>query len=113
MNLHKRSAEHSSAALSMTSTSSMTCGSRIGDSLSLKLMPKRGEQIDVLPQELMKKYIAYARKYVKPQLTQDAAQVVQEFFIELRQNRGCDISPVTTRQLESLIRFRVTRCGIF
>ena len=66
-----------------------------------------------MPPELMKKYIAYARQYVKPQLSHEAAEVIQQFYIELRQNHhGADGTPVTTRQLESLIRLSQARAKL-
>lgn len=65
-----------------------------------------GEQLDLLPHVLLRKYIAYARKYVaSPRLSAQAAQVLQHFYLELRrQHQTQDTTPVTTRQLESLIR---------
>ena len=70
----------------------------------LKVPP--GEHIDVLPHVLFRKYIAYARKYVPtPKISADGATVLQQFYLELRkQHQTCDSTPVTTRQLESLIR---------
>lgn len=65
-----------------------------------------GEPIDLLPHVLLRKYIAYARKYVpSPRLSSAAAKVLQHFYLELRrQHQTMDATPVTTRQLESLIR---------
>lgn len=78
----------------------------ISDTLSSKLVPKPEEVLDLLPRDLMKKYIAYARKYVKPKLTPEAAGVIQEFYLELRANyQSSDATPITTRQLESMIRY--------
>lgn len=43
-------------------------------------------------------------------LTSDAAQVLQEFYLELRrQHHNKDSTPITTRQLESLIRLTEAR----
>ena len=48
----------------------------------------------------MKKYIAYARKYVHPKLNPDACKIVQDFYIQLRENhQRSDATPMTTRQL--------------
>lgn len=65
-----------------------------------------GEKVDLLPHVLLRKYIAYARKYVPtPCLSAAAAKVLQHFYLELRrQHQTQDATPVTTRQLESLIR---------
>lgn len=64
-----------------------------------------GERIDPIPPCLLRKYISYARQYVHPSLSGEAAQVIQEFYLLLRaQAHPADSTPVTTRQLESLIR---------
>ena len=45
--------------------------------LSERLKVGRGEGFDPIPPQLLRKYIAYARKYVHPNLTKDAATVLQ------------------------------------
>ncbi|MDD1774087.1 MAG: minichromosome maintenance protein MCM [Methanobacterium sp.] len=57
--------------------------------------------------ELLRKYIAYARKEIHPKLTKEAMRVLQEFYVGMR--GGVDEeedSPVTitARQLEALVR---------
>ncbi len=56
--------------------------------------------------ELLRKYIAYARREVSPKLTDDAIAVLQEFYVGMRGGAAEDDSPVpiTARQLEALIR---------
>ncbi|CAH2255317.1 DNA helicase MCM8 isoform X1 [Pelobates cultripes] len=77
----------------------------------LKLRP--GEHFDALPHQLLRKYVGYARQYVHPQLSPDAAQILQNFYLELRkQNQGIDGTPITTRQLESLIRLTEARARL-
>lgn len=64
-----------------------------------------GEAFDPIPHQLLRKYVGYARHYVHPTLSVEAAQVLQDFYLELRkQNQSADSTPITTRQLESLIR---------
>lgn len=64
-----------------------------------------GETFDPIPHQLLRKYVGYARHYVHPSLSVEAAQVLQDFYLELRkQNQSADSTPITTRQLESLIR---------
>jgi replicative DNA helicase Mcm len=57
--------------------------------------------------ELLKKYIAFARKFVHPVLSDEAKQLLLDFFVEMRR-RGEESqdSPIaiTARQLEALIR---------
>uniref|UniRef100_A0A182QF51 DNA helicase MCM8 n=1 Tax=Anopheles farauti TaxID=69004 RepID=A0A182QF51_9DIPT len=77
----------------------------------LRLAP--GETMDLLPAELVQKYIGYARKNVHPKLTAKAAEELRDFFVELRRShREMDMIPVTTRQLEGLIRLTQARAKI-
>ncbi len=56
--------------------------------------------------ELLRKYIAYARRNVHPILTDQAMDVLEEFYVSMRNNSIDDDSPVpiTARQLEAIIR---------
>jgi len=56
--------------------------------------------------ELLRKYIAYARRNVHPKLTKDAINVLQEFYVGMRGSAVDEDSPVpiTARQLEALVR---------
>lgn len=60
-----------------------------------------------IPQEQLRKYIAYARREVRPELTQSAADTIQEFYVSMREGgsegEGENV-PITARQLEALIR---------
>lgn len=64
--------------------------------------------------ELLRKYIAYARKNVRPQLTEGAIEVLQEFYVGMRGGAEDDDSPVpiTARQLEALVRLSEANCRI-
>ncbi|XP_050098678.1 DNA helicase MCM8 isoform X2 [Anopheles aquasalis] len=82
-------------------------------SLEERLRLGAGEMLDLLPVELMQKYIGYARKNVQPKLTAKAAEELRDFFVELRRtHREMDMIPVTTRQLEGLIRLTQARARI-
>uniref|UniRef100_A0A8D2PE56 DNA helicase MCM8 n=1 Tax=Zosterops lateralis melanops TaxID=1220523 RepID=A0A8D2PE56_ZOSLA len=75
-----------------------------------RLKVSTGENFDAIPHQLLRKYVGYARQYVHPTLSPEAAQVLQEFYLELRkQNQAADSTPITTRQLESLIRLTEAR----
>ncbi|MBI4814603.1 MAG: minichromosome maintenance protein MCM, partial [Methanobacterium sp.] len=56
--------------------------------------------------ELLRKYIAYARRNIHPILTDPAMDVLEEFYVSMRNNSIDDDSPVpiTARQLEAIIR---------
>ncbi|RKP35475.1 MCM2/3/5 family-domain-containing protein, partial [Dimargaris cristalligena] len=78
--------------------------------LLAKVRLNRGEQLDLVPAPLLRKYIAYARKYVQPVLSPEACTTLQDFYLTLRNKRqAVDSTPITTRQLESLIRLAEAR----
>lgn len=59
-----------------------------------------------IPQDLLRKYVAHA-KSIRPQLTQAAADEIQDFYVSMRASgSGEDNSsvPITARQLEALVR---------
>lgn len=67
---------------------------------------------DPIPPAVFRKYLAYARTYVTPTLTAGAKDALREFYLTLRKGvreRTLDTTPVTTRQLESLIRLAQAR----
>ncbi|XP_070576847.1 DNA helicase MCM8-like [Ptychodera flava] len=81
--------------------------------LSERLKVGKAESHDPIPHQLLRKYVGYARKYVHPKLTPEAAGVLQKFYLELRKQRqGPDTTPITTRQLESLIRLTEARARL-
>lgn len=66
-----------------------------------------------IPQALMRDYIEYARKSVHPILTADAAKILQRMYLTLRSQASLGRTiPVTTRNLESLIRLAQARAKI-
>lgn len=63
------------------------------------------EQFDPIPPSILRKFVAYARKYAHPVLSHEAAGIIQEFYLNLREKyRSSDSIPITTRQLESMVR---------
>ena len=56
--------------------------------------------------ELLRKYIAYARKNVNPKLTDEANDILKEFYVSTRNSNPEDQGavPITARQLEAIIR---------
>jgi replicative DNA helicase Mcm len=56
--------------------------------------------------ELMRKYIAFAKRNVFPTMTEEAKTVIEDFYVDLR-SKGLDEGsavPVTARKLEALVR---------
>lgn len=56
--------------------------------------------------DLLKKYVAYARKNCHPKLLREAGEAIKEFFVSLREKVTSEEAPVpiTLRQYEALIR---------
>jgi replicative DNA helicase Mcm len=57
-----------------------------------------------IAQEQLRKYIAYAKKNVRPDLTTEASEKIQEFYVSMRSKGEEGSVPITARQLEALIR---------
>ena len=70
-------------------------------------MHKTGEEMKELepeiPTELFRKYIAYSRKNIHPVLSDDAAEKIKEYYVDLRSSGG-EAVKATPRQLEALVR---------
>ncbi|KAL9191468.1 hypothetical protein ACHAXT_001174 [Thalassiosira profunda] len=62
-----------------------------------------------LPLQQVKDYLAYAREHCRPKMTDAAASVLQDYFMQLRHGKSKDDVPITTRQLEALIRLSQAR----
>ncbi len=62
--------------------------------------------MNLIPVELLRKYIRYARKHCHPRLTPAAAKKIKEFYLELRALGQAEGSPVAivARTLEGIIR---------
>ncbi|EAT44419.1 AAEL004200-PA [Aedes aegypti] len=85
-------------------------GSQAETPLHERLKIRANEKMDLLPVELIQKYIAYARKNIHPKLTEAAALEIRNFYAEMRRaQQGMDSIPVTTRQLEALVRLTQAR----
>ena len=66
-----------------------------------------------IPEKLLRKYIVYARKYCQPKMTSSAKRVLLNFYLKLRkEHQQIDSTPITTRQLESLIRLSEARAKV-
>lgn len=71
------------------------------------------QDFEPIPPALLRKYVGYARKYVHPRLSPEAAETIQNFYLDLRRNHhSLDSTPITTRQLESLIRLSEARAKL-
>ncbi|WP_056934955.1 LAGLIDADG family homing endonuclease [Thermococcus barophilus] len=64
-----------------------------------------------IPYDLLKKYIAYARKNIHPVLSREAMDEILHYYVKMRkglkrttESEGVKPIPITARQLEALIR---------
>ncbi len=75
----------------------------------LKLHQDPREIKPEIPTALLRKYIAYARQYIKPKLSDQALDEIKAFYVELRSQGGEAEGrnkpiPISARQLEALVR---------
>jgi replicative DNA helicase Mcm len=65
----------------------------------------KGEGAPFSP-DFLRKYISYARRTVRPVLSNDALQVLEDYYVRVRKQGEAPGSPVpiTARQLEALVR---------
>ncbi len=67
--------------------------------------PKDSGIVPVIDLGLLRKYVAYARRRMNPVLTDEAANRIQDYYLELRRlGRKQNNYPVTAREIEGLIR---------
>lgn len=69
---------------------------------------KKGEGM-LIPRELFRKYIAYAKQKIHPELSDEAVKEIKDFYVELRNKpvaieSGLRPIPISARQLQALIR---------
>ncbi|XP_052174144.1 probable DNA helicase MCM8 [Diospyros lotus] len=118
MSLHAGSGDHSPATKKLCTASSNGRDTRTSiqsDSLvsKLRLDPKKDVDFAPLPGSLLRKYIAYARTFVFPRMSRPAAEILQKFYLRLRDHStSADGTPITARQLESLVRLAEARARL-
>ena len=74
----------------------------------LKSHKDSGEDM-LIPRELFRKYVAYAKQRVSPVLSEDAIEEIKKFYVDLRNMPVSSESalrpiPISARQLQSLVR---------
>ena len=67
------------------------------------------QTISELDPDFIKKYIAYARANINPVLTDEAIQLIKDFYVRIRsagadEETGVKSVPITARQLEAIVR---------
>lgn len=78
--------------------------------LKNKLMRSIGS-VNVIPQSSLRKYISYAKQFVKPKLSKKSADILKEFYLDLRKMGADTVEdvPICARQLEALVRLTEAR----
>jgi replicative DNA helicase Mcm len=72
--------------------------------------PRASAELPTIAPNFLKKYIGYANRYVIPQLSNEALEVIENFYVDLRKSaEGGAAVPITARQLESLVRLSEAR----
>jgi DNA helicase MCM8 len=85
-------------------------GQRQPENLRQRLRWVGRYQKENLPVSVLRDYVSYAKEYCKPKLTRKAANILHSYFMSLRhEEKRSDSVPITTRQLESLIRLSQAR----
>mgnify|MGYP001572604988 CR=1 FL=1 len=69
---------------------------------------KEGEKM-LIPREIFRKYVAYAKQRIKPDLSEEAVDEIKKFYVDLRNRPVASESalrpiPISARQLQALIR---------
>jgi replicative DNA helicase Mcm len=79
---------------------------RLAESRTVPSGDTLGSREAPFPPELLKKYIAYAKRNVRPVLSEEALQVLSDYYVKVREQGEEPNSPVpiTARQLEALVR---------
>lgn len=67
---------------------------------------ENSEVVANIDEELLRKYIAYARQNCRPQITEDAKEKMVEYYVDVRTSRDDeeDAIPITARKMEALVR---------
>lgn len=115
MNLYRKTREQVVKPNPETAIPSQPSNSRGNSKERLMLSDRLGWvnsfQKNPLPADLVRDYIAYAREFCRPKLTPEAAAVLKDYYMKLRypSETQADTVPITTRQLEALIRLSQAR----
>ncbi|RCV17352.1 hypothetical protein SETIT_3G213500v2 [Setaria italica] len=87
----------------------------VGNSVAsrLRLHPEKDKDFAPLAGQFLRKYIAYSREHVFPRMSKAAAEILKKFYLGLRnRSTSADGTPITARQLESLVRLAEARARV-
>jgi replicative DNA helicase Mcm len=77
------------------------------EKLAMHVLGAIGETVDIIDPEFLRKYIAYAKIYCKPVMTDEARDIIVKFYVETRSAGGKvkDSIPITARTILAARRF--------
>ena len=73
----------------------------------LNIHKEEGNYTVPIAEELFRKYIAYAKRKIKPKLSEEANKELEDFYVSMRNSTNTEESqaiPISARQMEALIR---------
>ncbi|MFW6282423.1 MAG: ATP-binding protein [Minisyncoccales bacterium] len=81
--------------------------SRVAEHVLKEHLKEGGSML--IPRELFKKYVAYAKQKINPVLSEEAVKEIKKFYVELRNKPVSSESamrpiPISARQLQALVR---------
>jgi len=81
--------------------------------LDTHMQQNQDDDEDIFDKTLLRKYIAYARRNIRPKLTKEASGKIKDFYVELRR-KSKDVGSVaiTPRYLEGLVRLAESHAKI-
>ena len=73
--------------------------------LDCKISAQMKKAEELIPQELLKKYLIYSKRFVKPKLSEIDKDKIMNFYSEIRRESSVAGGiPIAVRHIESVIR---------
>lgn len=83
--------------------------------LSVKVLGNDFNNVDgLIEDDLLKKYISYAKSEIHPELTPEAIETISDFYVETRQSalNNEDSKPITLREMKAIERLSIARAKL-
>jgi replicative DNA helicase Mcm len=78
---------------------------RLAEHILATHMGNKDDEPEAFERDILRKYIAYARRKISPKLTAAASQKIKDFYVELRRkSKDSGSVAITPRYLEGLVR---------
>lgn len=78
---------------------------RLHQGEDITVMDEDDDTTAAIGQDLLRKYIAYAKRNIYPEMTDSASEAIRDFYVDLRNEEvDSDAIPITARKLEGLVR---------